>query len=79
MTVTVKFFPTLVNYTKSHRAEYEMAWRPGLTVQNIIDAEEMSEEHIDAIATLVNLVQSHFETELQDGDKVEFLVSIAGG
>ena len=56
-----------------------MAWKPGLTVQDILDAEELDEEHLDAIATLVNLVQSHFETELQDGDEVEFLVSIAGG
>ena len=79
MPIFVKFFPTLINYTKSRQEKYEMAWKPGLTVQDILDAEELDEEHLDAIATLVNLVQSHFETELQDGDEVEFLVSIAGG
>ena len=76
MPISVKFFPTLVNYTKSHQTEYEAPWRPGLTVQGIIDAEELGEEHIDAIAVLVNLVQGHSETELQDGDRVEFLVSL---
>jgi molybdopterin converting factor small subunit len=79
MTVRVKFFSTLVQYTKSQQAEYEMAWRSGMTVQDIIDAEELSAADAEAIAAVVNLAQAQPDTELQDGDAVEFLVNLQGG
>ncbi len=79
MVVRVKFFSTLVTYTKRHEAEYEMDWRPGMTVQDIIDAEEIRAEDAEAIAAVVNLVQAQPTTVLEDGDGVEFMVNLQGG
>lgn len=79
MAVRVKFFSTLVTYTKRHEAEYALDWRSGMTVQDIIDAEEIRAEDAAAIAALVNMVQAQPETVLADGDAVEFLVNLQGG
>ena len=79
MAVRVKFFSTLVMYTKRHEAEYELDWRSGMTVQDIIDAEEISAADAEAIAAVVNLTQAPPETVLEDGDAVEFLVNLQGG
>ena len=79
MAVRVKFFSTLVTYTKRHEAEYEVDWRPGLTVQDLIDAEEIGAQDAEAIAAVVNLAQAQPETVLEDGDGVEFLVNLQGG
>ncbi len=50
-----------------------------MTVQDIIDVEELSAADAEAIAAVVNLAQAQPDTELQDGDAVEFLVNLQGG
>jgi molybdopterin converting factor small subunit len=79
MTVKVKWFATLVKRTKSREATTEVPHSPGLTPMKIFLDEGFSETDAESVMMLVNDAQSEPDHELQDGDRVEFMVSIQGG
>jgi sulfur carrier protein ThiS len=79
MSIQVKWFPTLVKRTHSKKAETTVAWRPGLTPLQIFLDEGFSEVDAEAVMVVVNDGQANLRTELQEGDRLEFIVSIQGG
>jgi sulfur carrier protein ThiS len=79
MAVQVKWFPTLAKRTRSQQAQAELGWRPGLTPASIISEEGFSATDAEAIMAVVNGTQVKPDQPLQDGDRLEFLVSIQGG
>ena len=54
-------------------------WREGLTPLAIFLGEGFSEADAEAVMVIVNDAQAARGSELRDGDRVEFMVSIQGG
>jgi sulfur carrier protein ThiS len=79
MTVQVKWFPTLIKRTKSKQAQTAVDWREGLRPLDVFIAEGFSETDAEAVMVVVNDEQVHAVDLLQDGDRLEFMVSIQGG
>jgi len=79
MAVSVKWFPTLVKRTRSRSAETVVEWREGLTPLAIFLDEGFSPTDAEAVMAIVNDAQAARGSELRDGDRVEFMVSIQGG
>jgi molybdopterin converting factor small subunit len=75
----VKWFPTLVKRTKSKLERTEVAWRPGLTPHEVFLAEGFTETDAEFVMAVINDAQADMQTALEDGDRLEFLVSIQGG
>ncbi|MFN0094689.1 MAG: hypothetical protein ACKVVT_07915 [Dehalococcoidia bacterium] len=80
MAVEVKWFPTLVKRTKSKKPLTSVEWHAGLRPLDIFQAEGFNEADAEAVMVVVNDEQSDMHTAVaNDGDTVEFLVSIQGG
>lgn len=79
MAVPVKWFPTLVKRTKSKQDRTEVEWRPGLTPLDIFKAEGFNDADAESVMVVVNDTQVEMSTALDDGERLEFLVSIQGG
>ncbi len=79
MPIQVKLFTTLINLSKTKQPQFEIEWREGLTVRDLIDAEGFSGRDAEAIAAVVNMEQAEPGTVLHDGDRVELLVNLQGG
>ena len=79
MAVQVKLFMTLVPLSKTKKPEFDVAWRDGLTVGDILDAEGFMGDDREAIAVVINGEQAFAEDSLGDGDRVELLVNLQGG
>ncbi len=77
--IQVKWFPTLVKRTKSRQERTEVAWHPGLSPHEIFLSEGFSNADAEAVMVVINDAQQDMETELADGDRLEFMVSIQGG
>jgi len=77
--IEVKWFPTLIKRTKSRQTITTVAWTAGLTPLAILLAEGVPAVDAEFVLSLVNDEQVEPDTVLQDGDRLEFLVSIAGG
>jgi sulfur carrier protein ThiS len=54
-------------------------WHPGLRPLDIFKAEGFNDADAEAVMVLINDEQATQETELADGDRLEFMVSIQGG
>ncbi len=79
MPVHVRMFTTLVALSKTKQPSFDVDWREGMTVAEIVAAEGFSEQDAEAIAAIVNREQSEFDRTLHDGDEVEFIVNLQGG
>lgn len=79
MAVQFKMFPILANLSKSKATEQKIEWFEGLTPQYLIDEEGFPAQDQEAIAVVINDAQARKDTVLQDGDRLELLVNIAGG
>ena len=79
MPVQVKWFPTLVKRTKSKQPITTVDWREGLTPAAIFRDEGFNEADAEAVMVVINSSQEEMETALNDGDQLEFMVSIQGG
>lgn len=79
MAVNVKWFATLVKRTKSKLPLTHVEWRPGLTPHAVFTAEGFNDADMESVMVLINDSQSESTTVLNDGDRLEFLVSIQGG
>ena len=79
MAIQVKWFPTLVKRTRSKQATTEVAWRAGLTPRAIFRDEGFSDADAEAVMVVINDEQASHGTVLEDGDRLEFMVSIQGG
>ena len=79
MAVHFKMFPILANLSQSKQGEQDVDWFEGMTPQHLIDREGFPEQDQEAIAVVLNDAQARKDAVLADGDRVEFLVNIAGG
>jgi sulfur carrier protein ThiS len=79
MSVQVKWFPTLVKRTKSKQDRTTVNWHEGLTPKEIFLEEGFSAADMEAVMVILNDTQVDSDTRLNDGDRVEFMVSIQGG
>ena len=79
MSVQVKLFMTLVPLSKSKKPQFDLPWRDGLTVADILDHEGFFGDDREAIAAVVNSEQAAEDSPLADGDKVDLLVNLQGG
>ena len=79
MSVSVKWFPTLVKRTRSKSAQTVAEWHEGLTPLEVFHSEGFSEVDAEAVMAIVNDAQASRGEALRDGDRLEFMVSIQGG
>lgn len=79
MAVQIRLFTTLVSLSKTKQPKFDLDWREGMTVADVVSAEGFSEQDAEAIAAVVNGEQADFERTLHDGDEVEFIVNLQGG
>lgn len=79
MAVHVKLFMTLVPLSKSKKGTLVLDWFDGMTAKDILEAEAFSEQDQEAIAVVINSVQSNVDDPLNDGDEVDLLVNLQGG
>lgn len=79
MSVQVKLFMTLVPLSKSKKPQFDLPWRDGLTVADILDHEGFFGDDREAIAAVVNSEQAAEDSPLADGDKVDLMVNLQGG
>lgn len=77
--IQVKWFPTLVKRTKSKLPMTTVDWRSGLTPGDVFTSEGFSEVDAESVMVIINNAQQDMRTALNDGDGLEFLVSIQGG
>ena len=79
MAVHVKLFMTLVPLSKSKKGNLQIDWFDGMTAKDILEAEAFSEQDQEAIAVVINSVQSNVDDPINDGDAVDLLVNLQGG
>lgn len=79
MAVEVKWFVTLIKRTKSKLPITTVEWKPGLTPLEVFTAEGFNHADAEAVMVVINDAQAEQTTPLQDGDRLEFMVSIQGG
>lgn len=79
MAVQVKLFMTLIPLSRTKRPNFEVDWREGLTIKDLLDAEGFSEQDQEAIAAVINNTQAQHGDVLNDGDRVDLLVNMQGG
>ncbi len=79
MSIQVKWFPTLIKRTKSKQALTVADHAPGLTPAAIFKSEGFNDADAEAVLVLINDEQQDMTTLLNDGDRLEFMVSIQGG
>lgn len=79
MAVQVKLFMTLIPLSRTKRPTFEVDWRDGLTIKDLLDAEGFSEQDQEAIAAVINNEQAQHGDLLSDGDQVDLLVNMQGG
>jgi len=79
MAVEVKWFPTLVKRTKSKKDRTTVEWSTGLTPLRIFLDEGFNEADAEAVMVVINDEQAGAKDHLNDGDRLEFMVSIQGG
>jgi molybdopterin converting factor small subunit len=79
MSVEVHWFATLVKRTRSRQPVTRVEWRPGLTPQQILLDEGLSEADTESVVPVINDEQVDRDAPLTDGQVVTFIVSISGG
>lgn len=79
MAVHVTMFPLLAKRTKSRLERQSLPYRDGLRPLDILRDEGFSETDTEAIMVLVNERQADLEAPIRDGDRLEFMIAIAGG
>jgi sulfur carrier protein ThiS len=79
MAIQVTWFPTLIKRTHSKQAKTEVAWRAGLTPLAVFKDEGFNEADAEAVMVIINDAQADAQDALNDGDRLEFMVSIQGG
>lgn len=79
MAVHVKWFPTLVKRTRSKQDRTEVDWRDGLTPLDVFMAEGFNAADAESVMVVINDSQANSADALNDGDRLEFMVSIQGG
>lgn len=79
MAIQVKWFATLVKRTHSKQAATEVSWRPGLTPHEVFCAEGFNDADAESVMVVINDSQASLKDHLNDGDRLEFMVSIQGG
>ena len=79
MSVEVHWFATLVKRTKSRQPVTQFEWRPGLTPQQILLEEGLSEADTESVVPVIDDQQVERDTSLADGQVLTFIVSISGG
>jgi len=77
--IEVILHPLLVKRATSHQATRSVPYRAGLTPLALLLEEGFSQVDAEAVMILRNDTQIEPESDLEDGDRVEFMVAIQGG
>lgn len=77
--IAVKLFITLVPRSRTKQPSFNVEYTPGMTAADIMAREGFVGHDAEGIMPVVNDVQAKPEQPLEDGDRVELLVSIQGG
>jgi hypothetical protein len=79
MSIQVKWFPTLVKRTKSKQPLTMVDHTAGLTPARVFMDEGFNQADAESVLVLINDAQQDMDAALNDGDRLEFMVSIQGG
>jgi molybdopterin converting factor small subunit len=79
MSVEVRWFSTLVKRTRSNAPRTTVSWREGISPRTIFKDEGFDDADADHVIAIANGEQVDMNTQLNDGDELEFLVGISGG
>lgn len=77
--VRVKLYNLLAERSLSGKGEYEIPFEDGLRPLDVMHREGFRGEEEESIVVLINDRQAGRETPLSDGDRVEFMINMAGG
>lgn len=77
--IRVRLHNLLAERSLSGREEYEISFEEGLRPVDLMSREGFLGEDQDAIVVLINDEQATRRTPLRDGDRVEFMMNMAGG
>jgi len=69
----------LAERSLSGKERYEVEYESGMKAADLIHKEGFFGEEEQAIVVLVNDEQATRQTELEDGDRVEFMINMVGG
>lgn len=79
MAVTVTFFPLLAKRASSRQERLSVPYTAGMRPLDILFNEGFARVDTEAIMVIVNDGQTELETPIKDGDRLEFMIAIAGG
>jgi sulfur carrier protein ThiS len=77
--IEVKLMPLLAKRAASHREMLSLPFASGLTPGAVATGEGFSSLDLEAILAIVNGDQVELDTQLNDGDRLELMIGIAGG
>lgn len=77
--IRVKLYNPLAERSLSGKGEYEIAFEEGLRPLDVMRREGFRGEEAESIVVLVNEQQAGRRAPLSDGDRVEFMINMAGG
>jgi molybdopterin converting factor small subunit len=77
--IRVKLYNLLAERSLSGNGEYEIPFEEGLRPLDLLRREGFRGGEEEAIVVLINEQQASRETQLSDGDRVEFMINMAGG
>ena len=77
--VHVRMYNLLAERSLSGKERFEVPFADGMLAADIIHKEGFFGEEEAAIVVLVNDEQATRQTELSDGDRVEFMINMVGG
>ena len=77
--IDVKLMPLLAKRATSRKEQIVVPFAQGITPAAVAEAEGFSGPDLEAILAVVNGNQVELDTLLNDGDRLELMVGIAGG
>jgi sulfur carrier protein ThiS len=77
--IQVRMYNLLAERSLSGKERYEVDYEEGMKAVDLIHKEGFFGEEEQAIVVLVNDEQATRQTELEDGDRVEFMINMVGG
>ena len=75
--IELRLFAHLPEHARSRSRRVELDYRPGITVADVMEAEELAREDVRII--LLNGVHAGLDSVLADGDRLALFPAVGGG